>query len=174
MSEKNSISIALKVIGWIIISIGIILSLVLMSSDIRMFWITILPYVVVGIVFLGFAEVIRLLHEINKKIKPLRHQVISAPLTGTNKQLTPDKFSNFEADWDFDEKFKGSVMRNYSTEGRDINNIYPTPVKYCCVVDVEGELHIVLNKNNLPIRLSESDINKMPELKQWYEENSSD
>lgn len=175
MYEKNSVSAALKVIGWIIISLGLIMSLTSTVHNLSMLLLNILPYAVVGIMFLGFSEVIRLLHEINIKIKPQRYQEkIVIPYTGSNKKLAPEKFVHFTDSWDFDDKFKQSVMSNYSTEGKPINNIYPTPVRNCCVVDIEGELHIVLNKNNLPIRLSEADINRIPELKQWYEDHLSD
>jgi hypothetical protein len=165
MDESNPVSVALKVIAWLIIVVG---SVVALGSSL----VVLIYSVVTGIVLLGFSEIIRLLAEINHKIPNTNQQEeIVIPYKGPKKQLATEKIIRFTDSWDFDEKFKGSVMRNYSTEGKKINNIYPTPVKHCCVIDVEGELHIVLNKNNLPIRLSESDINKIPELKKWYEEN---
>jgi UPF0716 family protein affecting phage T7 exclusion len=61
MDESNPVSVALKVIAWLIIVVG---SVVALGSSL----VVLIYSVVTGIVLLGFSEMIRLLAEINHKI----------------------------------------------------------------------------------------------------------
>lgn len=65
--EKNSVAIALMVIAWIIIVVGVVVGLFLTDSSIGLAIICCVMSVVSGIFILGFAEIIKLLNDIKNK-----------------------------------------------------------------------------------------------------------
>lgn len=71
VKKENVISTILKVIGWLTIIAGIILGIYVSVelNVIRWFFIYFGTFFIVGIIFIAFGEVIRLLQEIDNKIK---------------------------------------------------------------------------------------------------------
>jgi hypothetical protein len=62
---------------------------------------------------------------------------------------------------------KSFIINNYLTDEK-INEVYPTPFKNYFLVDVNGEAHLVVIKNNLALRVTEPHLNGQLELKNWY------
>jgi hypothetical protein len=68
--KENSVGKVLKVIGWMTLILGIIIGLTFLQDEFGVFWgiVFIMVEVIAGIFILGFAEIIKLLNEINIRL----------------------------------------------------------------------------------------------------------
>lgn len=80
-----------------------------------------------------------------------------------------ESLNNFKITQEISEAEVSFIKKEYLTDGK-INDVYPTPFKNYYLLDVDGELHLVVIKNNLALKVTEPHLNKKIELKDWYEQ----
>lgn len=82
--ENNLIALVLKVLGWLTITCGFILGLVLAGQNDPILtdiptWTIFLPYwiggAIAGLFMLGFSEIVKLLHQINLKLGKANYEL---------------------------------------------------------------------------------------------------
>jgi hypothetical protein len=135
VENQNSVAKVLRVIGIVVMIGGFFIALISGSSN-GVNWNLTLPALfssfVTGMVFIGFSEVIALLHKIHLQL-PQNGTSLSALSNNEVKQQQPQK------DWhpspqelvDIEELYSGQIVK-----------ILPTPFEDYCVVQIEGEDHI--------------------------------
>lgn len=124
---------------------------------------------IVGIIILGREYSSTLNTSKNLKINDLSKK------KGTTKLFTDEitdeikeKFIELKSFRKISNVEKSFILNGYLTDDK-INEIYPTPFANYYLLDIEGKPHLVVIKNNLALRVTESHLNKQLDLKKWYE-----
>lgn len=171
---ENKIGRLLKWIGTLIIGLGIVLGIVSWFAGKEAILSGLLLMVsafIFGMIFIGLAEVLRLLEILQIKLIVKKEQKLSQTMTAvtfTNERLKDSLELREMINWHFTDKYKESILRNYPTNGKRILDVIPTPITDYCIVNVEGDLHVVYNKNFLAIRVTEENKDQHKVFLHWY------
>ncbi|MBP1949743.1 hypothetical protein [Virgibacillus litoralis] len=132
--NENVVAKILFIIGIAQMSIGIIVGLILGNADYygvmnwSIFFTWAIGGFVSGMLFLGFSEIIKLLHMINEKTPSLTKEAFHnmKPLEGDSS-----------VSWTLEELDKEKIKEKYIDE--DISEIVPSPKEGFCLVKFKGD-----------------------------------
>ncbi|MGD6832841.1 hypothetical protein ACQCT5_11795 [Sutcliffiella halmapala] len=159
---ENKVGGILRIIGFGIIIIGFIWAWQVISETesfglgVPLFF----EMFVTGMVFIGFAEVINLLHSINNKIKPLDND----DMVYVEKKSLPENKNHFEATG----SAEAEIREFYAKRNRNVQEVKPTPFQDFYIVNVDGIIVLVELGGFSPEVYASN--NWPAEIKEWYEE----
>ena len=174
---ENGVAKILFIIGCIEILIGFILGFVfgyvdtgLYSKEMvwSIFFMWVLAGFISGITFIGFSEIIMLLHSINSKMSLSNNMVVSTKeeILLDNDVKTIEKENEKDTEWSLSAGDKDRIFKLYSPN--TIKNIIPTPFKGYCVVEFKHQsgIKIIYISGLNAIESNKKTINR--KIKLWY------
>lgn len=166
MNNENTVGKILKVIGGIIIVVGIIFGLIIGSRAGR-FGLIPFVYIIVttfvsGMLFIGFAEIIKLLHEINLKLNGNEKEVEKEDV-----ELCQKEHDNNIINWEADSRDKAQIQELFKDNNQSVKEIIQTPKQFIYAVKTDGAIKLVETGGFKPKLLN---IEEYPEIKEWVQE----
>jgi hypothetical protein len=166
MNNENTVGKILKVIGGIIIVVGIIFGLIIGSRAGR-FGLIPSVYIIVttfvsGMLFIGFAEIIKLLHEINLKLNGNEKEVEKEDV-----ELCQKEHDNNIINWEADSRDKAQIQELFKDNNQSVKEIIQTPKQFIYAVKTDGAIKLVETGGFKPKLLN---IEEYPEIKEWVQE----
>lgn len=143
-SRENKVATVLFIVGVLSIAVGIISGLYYWSQDdfaelgisrARIGWGMVINGAVVGIVFFGFAEIIKLLQGIFNQGEP--HIPKAAPVVTKKSALAAAKPKEVS------ESEKEQIQKFYEAQGRTVDNIEMTEEEDFFVITVDGKKELI-------------------------------
>lgn len=174
--KENGIAKVLFVIGCIEIALGFILGIVFSSNGYSTSWSIFFMWffagALSGMTFIGFSEVIKILHNMNLKMSASNSLVaatsIQEPLSDTDEQDNDESLED-KINWSLTADDKDKIFRVYSP--KNITDIIPTPFTGYCLVkfNIDNDLKIVDVGGFKAIESNDQSINK--QIVEWYKSN---
>ncbi|TXC86063.1 hypothetical protein FS935_18635 [Metabacillus litoralis] len=186
-NKENKMAVALSIIGWVEIVIGIFCGLTFSSVHdgyeevflLSTFIMWASAGIISGVFFLGLAEVVELLHHIRNNLSESKNktQIVDEPIKSTeisqrgtinseSSNSTPTK-----ENWSITEQQKDAINALYSNKLDKV--VIPSPYKNFCIVDFGGnKIEIIeIKQNGFPFILADFYWKEIQnEIHQWYKE----
>ncbi|SHF86088.1 hypothetical protein [Ornithinibacillus halophilus] len=147
--EENKIAKILYIIGISIMVLGVIVAFALSTTQLNTyntffgdvhvgfsftsFLFTLISYFVIGMIFIGFSEVIKLLHSLNHKIPGEKKISINK----NEGKVTPPVKRNMDVGWTVDEAEQNKITDYFENEV--VEDIIPTYLEGHCIVKLSKE-----------------------------------
>lgn len=186
-NKENKMAVALSIIGWVEIVIGIFCGLTFSSVHdgyeevflLSTFIMWASAGIISGVFFLGLAEVVELLHHIRNNLSESKDktQIVDEPIksTGISQRGTINSESSdstpTKENWSITEQQKDAINALYSNKHDKV--VIPSPYRNFCIVDFGGDkIEIIeIKQNGFPFILADFYWKEIQnEIHQWYKE----
>lgn len=168
MNKENTVGKILKVIGVIVVVAGSILGLITGSRAGRFGLIPALYLIgttfVSGMLFIGFPEIIKLLHEINLKINGSEKKNGEEAFQIASEKGQKDN----EIIWEMDPRDKAQIEQLFKENNQAVLEIVQTPSKFIYAVKTEDAIKIVEAGGFKATILNDDEY---PKIKEWVVNN---
>ncbi|WP_223700072.1 hypothetical protein [Sutcliffiella deserti] len=162
---QNIISRILMVIGFVVISFGFIIALIIATeTSLMQATMTFFSTFVSGMLFIGFAEVIRLLDEINNKL--------SRRKTNVTKEDTQEEAYVANDNLTVTSIAEAEIREFFAKSNKKVQHITATPYEDYYIVNVEAE-HVMVELGGFKPKAYTRDF-WPKKVREWYLVNEED
>lgn len=180
MLNDNSFSGVLYIFSFFVAVIGSLIGILILMKQVEIGTLMIMFAIVSGMILFSLGKVLQTLSEIKEEKTLNISQSSSSIQTEENQseeqlaftsQSNPVEPKRREENWEVTELEKRNIIEHYGQSGQKVEDIKVTPFARICIVKAEDFIDVIDLVNEYPITLTRSEVEELPELEDWIEEN---